>query len=359
VPGKPVSELLRKYGIADVIKLASNINPLGFGALAREAMQRALAESGRYTDDGLALKARLARHHGLPAECITLGNGSNELLFLVAEAFLSSQTEAVYSQYCFASYPVVVQITGATARVAPALPADATMPLGHDLDNLARQVSERTRLVFIANPNSPTGTWVSGTALRDFLGSLPSSTLAVVDEAYFEFARDLDCPDASVWLSELPNLIVTRTFSKAYGLAGLRVGYALSSPEVAEALNRVRQPFNVNSVALAAATAALDDIEHVQRSVKVIAEGREQLRTHLNKLGLTVFPSGGNFVLVDVRRSADVVYEQLLRLGVIVRPMGGCSLPNHLCVAVGLAEHNQRFLEALASVLEGVDRSAH
>jgi histidinol-phosphate aminotransferase len=352
VPGKPISELERECGVSESIKLASNENPLGPGPLALEAIQRCLTDIGRYPDGGgFELKARLARHHGLPAECITLGSGSNDLLVLLAEAFLTQQTEAVYSQYCFAIYPLVVQATGATARVAAARPADDAMPLGHDLDALARLVTPRTRLVFVANPNNPTGTWLDTVSLRPFLGSLPASTLVVLDEAYFEYSRELGCPDSSVWLAELPNLIVLRTFSKAHGLAGLRVGYALSAPEIAQTLNRVRQPFNVNSVALAAAAASLDEIEHLQSTVQLNHESRMQLRGGLEGLGLNVPPSAGNFVLVDVGRPAEAVYQQLLRQGVIVRPVGSYGLPNHLRITTGTAEQTRRLLEALAGVL--------
>jgi histidinol-phosphate aminotransferase len=351
VPGKPIAELEREYGVQDSVKLASNENPLGPGTLARAAVQRSLVGIGLYPDGaGFELKARLARHHGLSAEHITLGNGSNDILVMLAEAFLAPDTEAVYSQYCFPVYPLIVQAVGATARVASALSPDHGMPFGHDLDALLHLVSARTRLVFIANPNNPTGTWLDAVSLHRFLRSLPSSVVAVIDEAYFEYSRDLNCADASTWLAQFPRLVVVRTFSKAYGLAGLRVGYALSQPEVAQILNRVRQPFNVNSPALVAAAAALDDAEHLQRTVSLNHRGREQLRDGLAQLMFRVPLSAGNFVFLDVGRSAAGVYESLLRRGVIVRPVGA-SLPGHLRITTGTIEQNQRFLDAFAEVL--------
>lgn len=352
IPGKPISELEREYGVTDIVKLASNENPLGPGPLARAAMQWELAEIGLYPDgSGFALRNRLARHHGLPLEGITLGNGSNDILVLLAEAFLTPEVEAVYSQYCFAVYPIAVQATGATARVATALPADHAMPLGHDLDAMSNLVTPRTRLVFVANPNNPTGTWLDSKALRRFIESLPPTALAVVDEAYFEYSRETDCPDATVWVREYPNLVVVRTFSKAHGLAGLRIGYSLSSPEIADILNRVRQPFNVNSVALAAAGAALDDTQHVQKTAALNSEGLKQLRAGLQALGLKVLPSAGNFLLVDLGTPAAAVYDGLLRRAVIARPVGNYGLPNHLRITTGTAAQNQRLLAALAAVL--------
>jgi histidinol-phosphate aminotransferase len=352
VPGKPISELEREYGVSDIVKLASNENPLGPGAAARAAMSRTMSEVGLYPDgNGYDLKLRLARHHELPLECITLGNGSNDVLVLLAEAFLTRETEAVYSQYTFAVYPIAVQAAGATARVAAALPPDTTMPLGHDVEAMARLVNPRTRLVFVANPNNPTGTWVEGGALRAFLAALPRSTIAVVDEAYFEYSRDVGLPDCTRWLAELPNLVVTRTFSKAHGLAGLRVGYALSSPEIADVLNRVRQPFNVNSVALAAATAALDDVAHVASTVALNRAGIEQLRVGLDALGVRTVSSAGNFVLADLAGSVGPIHEGLLRRGVIARPVGNYGLPNHLRISTGTREQNERFLRALGDVL--------
>lgn len=351
VPGKPIEELEREYGIRDSVKLASNENPFGPGARAREAIVAASAEIGLYPDgNGFALKQALAKKHGCDVECITLGNGSNDVLVMLAEAFLTPQVEAVYSQYAFAVYPIAVQATGATARVASALGEDNAMPLGHDLTAMAALVNERTRLVFVANPNNPTGTSVDANTLRSFIASLPKTTLVVVDEAYFEYAA-ASLPDATRWIGEFDNLVVTRTFSKAYGLAGLRVGYALSDPRTADLLNRVRQPFNVNSLALAAARAALDDVEHLERSVVANRTGLAAVKAGLDQLGLRHFPTQGNFVLIDCGQPALPVYEAMLRQGVIVRPVGNYGLPNHLRITIGTEAQNQRMLAALEQAL--------
>lgn len=353
IPGKPIAELEREYGVRDIIKLASNENPLGPGPRARAAMRAALAHIGLYPDgSGFELKQELARRHGVPIDWITLGNGSNDILVLLAEAFLTGETEAIYSQFCFAVYPIAVQAVGATARVAPARPANDRMPLGHDLDAMAALVTPRTRLVFIANPNNPTGTWLDGPSLLKFLRGLPDSCVAVMDEAYFEYSRELDCADASEWLRELPQVVVVRTFSKAHGLAGLRVGYALSQPQIAETLNRLRQPFNVNTVALAAAAAALTDPDHVRETVALNRASLTALNAGLERLGLKVLPSAANFVLVDLGRAAGPVYEGMLRAGVIVRPVGNYGLPNHVRITTGTAEQNRRTLDALATALE-------
>jgi histidinol-phosphate aminotransferase len=352
IPGKPLEELEREYGIRDSIKLASNENPFGPGQRALEAIARTAREIGLYPDgSGFKLKQALAKKHGCNTNSITLGNGSNDVLVLIAEAFLSPQSEAVYSQYTFAVYPIAVQATGATARIAPANPAGHAMPLGHDLAAMAKLINERTRLVFVANPNNPTGTWVSAAALKKFVAGVPEQTLVVVDEAYIEYVSTPDFPDASRWLGEFPNLIVTRTFSKVYGLAGLRVGYALSHPSVADMLNRVRQPFNVNTIALAAALAALDDSEHLQRSVATNRAGMAQLQAGFDALGVRHLPSAGNFVMIDCGRPAPAVYEAMLRQGVIVRPVGNYGLPNHLRITIGTREQNERMLAALKKAL--------
>lgn len=352
VPGKPLSELEREYGITDSIKLASNENPLGPGAKARAAIAQAVQELGLYPDgNGFELKQALAKKYGCSLEQVTLGNGSNDLLVMLAEGFLDGRVEAVYSQYCFAIYPIVVQATGAVARVAPAYPESHAMALGHDLAAMHALVNERTRLVFIANPNNPTGTWVEADALKRFIAAVPASTLVVVDEAYIEYVQDESFADASRWLNEFPNLVVTRTFSKAYGLAGSRVGYALSHPAVADVLNRVRQPFNVNSVALSAAAAALDDAEHLRASVELNARGMQQVMSGMRELGLRVYPSRGNFVLIDCARPGMTVYEALLRQGVIVRPVGGYGLPTQLRITIGTESENQRMLAALKTAL--------
>lgn len=351
-PGKPISELARELGLTHIVKLASNENPLGPSAKALEAARSGLGELHLYPDGGgFDLKTALAMKLGVALEQITLGNGSNDVLELVARAFLSHQHGAVFSEHAFAVYPIVTQAVGAQARVASAHDGTRGPRYGHDLDAMARLVDGDVRTVFIANPNNPTGTYLRKEELRAFLKAMPESVIVVVDEAYFEYVGESDYPDAIRWLSEFPNLVVTRTFSKAYGLAGLRVGYAVSSAEIADLLNRVRQPFNVNSLALVAATAALDDDDHLNRSIRLNAEGLKTLREALAQRDLPAIPSVGNFVSLDLGRPAAPIYDALLREGVIVRPIANYGLPNHLRVTVGKPEENRFFLNALDRVL--------
>jgi histidinol-phosphate aminotransferase len=346
VPGKPISELERELGISGSVKLASNENPLGCSERARAAMDAELAEVARYPDGGgFALRAALAEKHAIDPACITLGNGSNDVLDMVARVFLEPGRESLFSQHAFAVYPISSQAVGATLTVAPA------KDYGHDLEAMGALISDLTRVIWIANPNNPTGTWLASGRLRAFIESVPSNVIVVVDEAYVEYVEEPDYPDASQWLGDFPNLIVTRTFSKAYGLAGLRVGYALSHADIGDLLNRVRQPFNVNSLALAAATAALEDQDFIQRAVRLNREGMEQLASGLGDLGLTFIPSVGNFITVDVQKPGADVDQALLREGCITRPVAAYGLPNHLRISVGLPEENQRVLETLRKVL--------
>ena len=352
-PGKPLSELEREYGIRDAVKLASNENPLGPSPMALAAALAAVPHMARYPDGaGFELRQALAKHHGVDPVSVTLGNGSNDVLDMVARVFLGPGRNAVFSRHAFAVYPIATQAVGAEARIAPALPPDHAMAYGHDLEALAGMVNDQTRVVFVANPNNPTGTWIGAGDLEGFIKALPRHTIVVVDEAYFEYVQEPDFPDASRWLERYPRLIVTRTFSKVHGLAGLRVGYGLSHPEVADLLNRVRSPFNVNGPAQAAALAALQDGEHLRRSVRMNNQGMQQLRSALAEMGLPVLPSVGNFLCVDVGRPGAEVYERLLRRGVIVRPVGGYELPNFLRVTVGSEKENQRFLTALEQALQ-------
>lgn len=352
-PGKPTSELEREYGVRDSIKLASNENPLGASPMAIEAIRGELDELWLYPDaNGYFLKQALAERHDVDPACITLGNGSNDVLVFLAQVFLRPGLEAVFSQYCFAVYPIATQMVGATARVAPALPSDHVMPLGHDLRALYERIGPDTRLVFVANPNNPTGTWLDGARLEDFVASLPPQVICVVDEAYTEYAESDRLGDASTWLARFPNLVVTRTFSKAYGLAGLRVGYALSNPGVADLLNRVRPAFNVNSLALTAARAALADQAFIERSREVNSRGMNELATGLEALGARVIPSAANFILAEFDRSGAELNERLLRAGVIVRPVANYGLDNYLRITIGTTEQNQRVLSALAAGLD-------
>ncbi len=347
--GKPIEELERELGLTRIIKLASNENPLGPGKKALTAIKAALPTLALYPDgSGFALKQALADKYAVDVSQITLGNGSNEILELVARAFLTPEFEVIFSQHAFAVYPIVTQAVGATAVVVPAL------NYGHDLEAMLQAVTEKTRLVFIANPNNPTGTLVSQASLEHFIGALPDTCVCVLDEAYFEFVSHVEAINSIDWLKKFPNLLITRTFSKAYGLAGLRMGFGLSSPQLADILNRVRQPFNNNTLALVAAEAALSDDEHLQQTIAVNAQGMQQLTHGFKDLGLEWVPSAGNFVLVDLKQAGQPVYEALLRKGVIVRPVSNYELPNHLRISVGTTGENQLFLQALADILANV-----
>ncbi len=351
-PGKPLSELEREYGISHAVKLASNENPLGPSAAVLDALRSGFDELARYPDgNGFELKAALAKRHGVSVDQVTLGNGSNDVLELVARAFLSPQTASVFSAHAFAVYPIVTQAIGARACVAPASDGSNGPAFGHDLDAMRELIDTDTRVVFIANPNNPTGTWLPGDALRAFVEAVPGNVVVVIDEAYFEYVDETDYPDTSQWIDDFPNLLVTRTFSKAFGLASLRIGYGISQPELADVLNRVRQPFNVNSFSQLAARAALEDNAHLELAVEVNRAGMAQLIAGITALGLSYIPSVGNFVSVDTGRDAAEVYEALLHEGVIVRPVDNYGMPGYLRISVGLEAENRRCLEALKKVL--------
>jgi histidinol-phosphate aminotransferase len=352
VPGKPISELERELGIRGIVKLASNENPFGPSPRVIEAVRAEVAEVGLYPDGGgFELKRALAAHLGVSESQLTLGNGSNELLLFLAECFLSPAHSAIYSQYGFAIYPLVIQATGAQAIVTPAYPPGAVMPLGHDLGAMSAALRANTRLVIIANPNNPTGTWVEPAKLHAFIAAAPAETLIVLDEAYLEYGRRDACIDAISWAHEFPNLVLLRTFSKAYGLAGLRVGYAVSHPEVAEVLNRVRPAFNVSSLALTGARVALAEQAYMESCVSECVAERERLRAALLAMGLKVIPSAGNFLLVHFGPRAGQIYEQLLRAGFIVRPVGGYGLPEYLRITVGTREQHVTLLKSLGDCL--------
>lgn len=349
-PGKPIEELEREYGIARAVKLASNENPLGPSPRALEALRRALSDVARYPDgSGYALKRKLSARLGVPTTGLTLGNGSSDILDFAVRAFVTAGAEVVFSEHAFAIYSILARAAGARAVEVKA------EGWGHDLAAMRAAVGPGTRLVFIANPNNPTGTWLRAAALEAFVRDLSAHVVVVIDEAYFEYASHpatgaADYPNALAWVERYPNLIVARTFSKAYGLAGLRVGYGVSQPAAADLLNRVRPPFNVNSLALAAAAAALDDEEHLRRTLAATQQGMDQLVRGLGALGLGHIPSVGNFVCVDLGQPAAPLYERLLREGVIVRPLANYGMPNHLRVTVGLPEENDRFLKALEKI---------
>jgi histidinol-phosphate aminotransferase len=354
VPGKPIAELEREYGVRDIIKLASNENPWGPSPAAFAAISAALPELWLYPDGGAHdLKQALARHLALATNRITVGNGSNELLLLLAETFLGPGRSAVCSQYGFAIYPLVIHATGARCLVAPAQATDSAMPYGHDLAAFARAIEPDTRLVFIANPNNPTGTWLDTAALRAFLAAAPSHTLVVLDEAYLEYATLDGVANGLAWVEEFPNLVLLRTFSKAYGLAGARIGYAVSHPSVADAMDRIRPAFNVNSLGQAAAAAALGDQAHVQGVAQRTVAERRRIESVLRERGMRFVPTVANFLLVEVGEGAPAFYEALLRAGLIVRPVGGYGLPRHLRITVGLREHNDRLLAELQRLMPG------
>jgi histidinol-phosphate aminotransferase len=344
-PGKPVEELQRELGLERIVKLASNESPVGPGPAALDAVAACAAGLARYPDgNGFALKSALASHHGVAADTRTLGNGSNDILELVTRAYVTPAHEVLFSEHAFAVYPLVTQAVGATAVVTPA------RSFGHDLGAMADAVTPRTRVVFVANPNNPTGTWSEAKALEGFIAGLPEQVLVVVDEAYFEYVEAPGYESFIPGIERHRNLIVTRTFSKAYGLAGLRVGYAVSDPQVADVLNRVRQPFNVNSAALAAAEAALGDGDHLRRSVAVNRSGMKQLAEAFDDMGLEHIPSVGNFIAARMPRPGADIFDALLREGVIVRPVAEYGMPEFIRVTVGLEEENDRFIAALRKV---------
>ena len=348
-PGKPISELARELGLKEegIVKLASNENPRGIGTRTRAAIEAAIADVPRYPDgNGYELKRALAGRYGVDVSSIVLGNGSNDVLELASLAFLGPGRAAVYSQHAFTVYPLATQARGARAIVVPA------RDYAHDLPAMAKAVDQETSVLWIANPNNPTGTHAMPHELEALLKRVPERVIVVLDEAYNEYLTPERRFDSVKWLKRHPNLVITRTFSKAYGLAGLRVGYALAHATVADVMNRVRQPFNVNSIALAAAAAALDDMEFVARSYAENLQGLAQLEEGAKRLGLEYISSFGNFLTMRVGKAPEI-YKRLLRRAVIVRPVGGgYGLPEHLRVTVGTTQENDKFLSALAASLK-------
>ncbi|SOZ37267.1 histidinol-phosphate transaminase [Cupriavidus neocaledonicus] len=351
VAGKPIAEVAREFGLdeAGIVKLASNENPLGMPESARTAVAAAVAELGRYPDaNGFALKGALSARFGVPADWLTLGNGSNDILELAAHALVEPGQSIVYAEFSFAVYALATQEIGARAIEVPA------RDYGHDLDAMAAAIAPDTRLVFIANPNNPTGTFLPAAQIEAFLQRVPRHVVVVLDEAYNEYLDADQQYDAIAWVRRYPNLMVSRTFSKAYGLAGLRIGYAVAQPELTDLLNRIRQPFNVNSVAQAAAIAALADADFLRRSAELNRDGKRQLTQAFERMGLEYVPSSGNFVLVRVGDDDGAgarVNLALLRQGVIVRPVGNYNLPRWLRVTIGLPEENAAFIAALERAL--------
>ena len=349
--GKPIAEVAREFGLdeASIVKLASNENPFGVPESSKQAMAAAVADLGRYPDaNGFDLKAALSKRYDVPADWITLGNGSNDILEIAAHAFVQKGQAVVYAQYSFAVYALATQGVGARAIVVPA------KDYGHDLDAMAEAIDADTRLVFIANPNNPTGTFIPAAEIEAFLGKVPATVVVVLDEAYNEFLAPEYQFESARWVQKYPNLLVSRTFSKAYGLAGLRVGFAIAQPALTDLMNRIRQPFNVNSLAQAAAIAALNDKPFLEHGAANNAAGYRQLVGAFEELGLQYVPSFGNFVLVQVGDDDGAgarVNLALLKQGVIVRPVGNYGLPQWLRISIGLPQENATFIAALKKAL--------
>ncbi|QRX83684.1 histidinol-phosphate transaminase [Glaciimonas sp. PAMC28666] len=349
--GKPIAEVAREFGLdeAKIIKLASNENPLGMPESAKLAMQAAIADIGRYPDaNGFELKAAITAKYNVPAEWITLGNGSNDILELATHAFVQPGQAAMYAEYSFLVYALATQAVGARAIVVPA------KDFGHDLAAMAAAITADTRLIFIANPNNPTGTFIPAAELEAFLQVLPAHVVVVLDEAYNEYLPPELQYESIAWVRRYPNLLVSRTMSKAYGLAGLRIGFGIAQPTITDLLNRIRQPFNVNSLAQAAAIAALNDKPFLQRSAEINSAGYAQLTEAFDALKLAYVPSFGNFVMVKVGEDAAAgarVNVALLKQGIIVRPVGNYGLPEWLRITIGLPHENAAFIAALKSLL--------
>ncbi len=348
-PGRPTAEVAAESGVAKPIKLASNENPLGPSPQGIKAMQT-VHDLARYPDgNGAGLKEKIATRHDLDVACITLGNGSNDVLEFVCRAFVNPGDEVIFSRHAFAVYPLATLAVSGKPVETPAL------NWGNDLQAMLQAVTDRSRVIFIANPNNPTGTWLTAKELKSFLDEVPDHVIVVIDEAYAEYATSSaypDYPDCTQWLDDYPKLLVTRTFSKIFGLAGLRVGYGVSSPEIADYLNRVRQPFNVNTLAQVAAAAALDDDLHIRQSREINLSGLTYLTDACESRGLSYIPSAGNFLAIDFSRPAQDIFEAMMQQGVIVRPIANYGLPDFLRVTIGTEDENHRFVEVMDRVLE-------
>lgn len=345
--GKPIEELERELGITNIIKLASNENPFGFPESAKQAIINQLNDLTRYPDaNGFELKAAVSKKFGVAPNQVTLGNGSNDLLELFAHTFAGEKDEIIYSQYAFIVYPLVTKAINAVAREIPA------KNWGHDLDGFLAAINEKTKLIFIANPNNPTGNFLTEAEVDRFLAKVPENVIVVLDEAYTEFTAENERLNSFGLLQKYPNLIISRSLSKAYGLAGLRIGYAVSNPEIADLLNRIRQPFNCNSLALASAVAVMNDDEFVKKVAENNRLEMARYEAFCQAQGLEYIPSKGNFITIDFKQPAAPIYEALLREGVIVRPIAGYGMPNHLRISIGLPEENDRFFKALIKVLK-------
>lgn len=351
-PGKPVEELERELGIKDAIKMASNENPLGCSPKAVQAIQDNLSKLALYPDaNAFYLKQALAEKLAVDPGQITVGNGSNDVLDIIGGCYLDQGREAIYSQYGFLVYALVTQSCGASHCVTEALPRDHQQPYGHDLQAMLNAITDQTSVIFIANPNNPTGTRLAADALRSFIEQVPANIIVVIDEAYFEYVDEADHANCIDWLPDFPNLIVTRTFSKIYGLAGLRLGYSVSSLEIADFLNRVRQPFNGNSLALAAATASLQDDEFVKQSAEINRQGMARLQSWCDQKGLFYIPSAGNFLTIEFPGRSAQINDDLMKQGIIVRPVDNYKLDDFLRISIGTEDEINSLIEALDNML--------
>ena len=344
-PGKPIEELERELGIHNAVKLASNENPWGCSPLVLAAIRENI-DIGLYPDaNGFTLKRNIARHLGISSEQITLGNGSNDVLDLLARVFVGPGDEVIFSEYAFLVYTLVTKAAGGTAVVTPA------SDWGHQLDAMSGAINANTKLVFIANPNNPTGTYLAASALRQFIEKIPDNIIVVVDEAYFEYVNADDYPNCLQWLPHYRNLVVTRTFSKVYGLASLRVGYSVACAQITDLLNRVRQPFNVSTMAQVAASAALEDQDHVERCLRANEIQMKRLTDYCARKNLHYIPSVGNFISIDFGQQAESIHRSLLQKGVIVRPLGNYAMPEYLRVTLGRENEMDALFNALDELL--------
>jgi histidinol-phosphate aminotransferase len=343
-PGKPIEELERELGLTGSIKLASNENPIGPSPKGIAAIAGHLASLHRYPDGAAHyLKDAISKKFGRPMDEIILGNGSNELLDIIVRTFLLDGEESVFAEPSFVVYKMSTQAAGRNGVAVPLKDGR------HDLSAMADRIDGNTKIIFIANPNNPTGTMNTGAEMDEFMSRVPEDVLVVVDEAYFEYVTSPEYPDTFKYLRDGRNIIILRTFSKIYGLAGLRIGYGFAPPKLVDLMNRVRAPFNTNSLAQAAALAALSDDAHVQASIEVNEEGKKYLYGEMTRMGLDYLPTEANFIWIDLHREARAVYDALLKKGVIVRPMG----PGQIRVTVGLMQENERFIKALSEALQG------
>ena len=346
VPGKPVEELERELGIKDAIKIASNENPLGPSPLAEKAVKEAVSSLNRYPDgDAFYLKEKLARKFGISPETFIFGNGSNDVIDIAARTFMEPGDEAIFGEYAFIVYPIVTQAVGAKGVISP-------MPdYTHDLRDMYSRITEKTKIIFIANPNNPTGTMVKRAEFEWFLEKVPEDILVLMDEAYFEYVEDKDYPNSLEYQNSGKSILTVRMFSKIYGLAGLRLGYGIAHQDIISNMQRVRQPFNANSLCQVGAMAAIDDIEHIEKTKEVNSEGLTYVTEELKKLDIPYTPSFTNFVLIDLGDNPMPIYNSLLKEGVIVRPVLGYGLKTHLRVTIGLREENEKFIRGITKIL--------